>query len=65
MLERLKRLFGRAKEAVEDPKDAADTVKERAEGVADAARGEGSVTDKAKDAADAARGRNKDLPGSG
>jgi hypothetical protein len=65
MLERLKQLFGRAKETVEDPKDVADTVKERAEDVADVARGEGGVTDKAKDAADAARGRDKDLPGAG
>jgi hypothetical protein len=62
MLERLKQLFGRAKETVEDPKDAAGTVKERAEDVADAARREGSVADKAKDAADAARGRDKGVP---
>jgi hypothetical protein len=62
MLERLKQLFGRAKETVEDPKGAANEVKERAEDVADAARREGSVTEKAKDAADAARGRDKGVP---
>ena len=60
MLERLKQLFGRAKET--DPKDVASTVKERAEDVADAARREGSVSEKAKDAADAARGREKGVP---